>query len=60
MNLPAGRLEVFRDPMSDSDATFGWRYGLNVVLARGQHVAPLALPSAAIAVADLLSRVRTP
>jgi len=58
VNLPDDRLEVFRDPMPDSAATFGWRYGLNVVLGREQRVTPLALPAASIAVADLLSRIR--
>jgi Uma2 family endonuclease len=60
VNIPDGRLEVFRDPMPDSDATFGWRYGLTAALGREQRVTPLALPAAAIAVADLLPRVRTP
>ena len=59
VNLPDDRLEVFRDPMPDSDATFGWRYGLTVALGREQRVTPLALPTASIAVAELLSRLRT-
>ena len=59
VNLPDDRLEVFRAPLPDSDATFGWRYGLTVALSRDEHVTPLALPSASIAVADLLSRLRT-
>ena len=58
VNLPDDRLEVFRDPLSDSDATFGWRYGLTMALGRDQHVTPLALPSASIPVAERLSRIR--
>jgi Uma2 family endonuclease len=60
VNIPDRRLEVYRDPMPDSAATFGWRYGLAVTLGHEQHVTPLALPATSIAVAQLLGRLRTP
>jgi Uma2 family endonuclease len=60
VNIPDRRLEVYREPMPDAAATFGWRYGLAITLAHEQRVTPLALPAAAIAVAELLPRVRTP
>ena len=60
VNIRDRRLEVYRDPMPDAAASFGWRYGLAVTLAHDQHVIPLALPAAAIVVAELLPRLRTP
>jgi Uma2 family endonuclease len=59
VNIPDRRLEVYRDPVSDRAATFGWRYGFSSALGPEQPVRPLALPAASIAVAELLPRVRT-
>jgi len=59
VNIPDRRLEVYRDPIPDAAATFGWRYGLAVALTHEQRVTPLALPAASIAVAELLPRVTT-
>jgi len=60
VNLPDKRLEVYREPIPDVAAPFGWRYGSAISLGSDKVVSPLAAPAASIAVADLLSRVRTP
>ena len=56
VNIPDHRLEVYREPMPDSAATFGWRYGLTVALGPEQRVTPVALPEVSVAVVELLSR----
>src|SRR4051812_5890054 len=40
VNIPDRRLEIYRDPIPDSAATFGWRYGLTVALGPEQRVTP--------------------
>jgi Uma2 family endonuclease len=54
VDLPARRLEIHREPVRDASAPFGWRYGRTAALGGDQRVAPLAMASAEIAVADLL------
>ena len=54
VNLPDRRVEVYREPVTDGAATFGWRYGHSVTLGSDQRISPLAAPVAEIAVADLL------
>ena len=54
VNLPDRRVEVYRDPVPDAGAVFGWRYGRTIALRPDERVAPLAAPTAAISVADLL------
>jgi Uma2 family endonuclease len=54
VNLPDHVLEVYRQPTVDVAAPYGFRYGSVVTLRGGDSVSPLALPSAYIAVADLL------
>jgi len=54
LNLEARVLEVYREPIEDASATYGWRYGSREVLAVGSHVSPLAAPDATVRVADLL------
>jgi Uma2 family endonuclease len=54
VNLPARRLEVYRQPVPDDAAVFGWRYGQALTLGAEARVSPLAAPAAAINVADLL------
>ena len=54
VNLRDGHLEVYRDPLPDGAATFGWRYGRVVTLGRDQRVTPLARSEVSILVADLL------
>jgi Uma2 family endonuclease len=53
VNLVDPVLEVYRDPVGDAAASFGWRYQSVEVLERGAFVSPLALPGARIRVADL-------
>jgi Uma2 family endonuclease len=57
VNIPDHRLEVYRQPIPDGAATFGWRYGTASALGPEQHVTPLALTAASIAVVDLLPRL---
>jgi len=47
-------LEVHRTPTLAADAPFGWAFQEIQRLASGQSVSPLAVPRAAVAVADLL------
>jgi Uma2 family endonuclease len=54
VNLPDGLLEVYRDPIPDSSAAYGWRYRSVVSLTRADVVVPLAFPSAEISVRDFL------
>ena len=54
VNLPYRLVEVYREPIADGAAPFGWRYGRAVTLGPDDHVSPLTLPAVAIAVADLL------
>ena len=54
VNLPDRRLEVYRGPVSDGAAPFGWRYGTALALGPEDRVVPLAAPTVTITVADLL------
>ncbi len=54
VNLPDRRVEIYREPVPDGAAFFGWRYGHSATLGPDQRIAPLAAPAAEIAVADLL------
>ena len=54
VNLVDLQLEVYRKPHSDSAAPFGWSYAERFTGAPDQSVSPLEIPSAAVAVADLL------
>jgi Uma2 family endonuclease len=54
LNLVDRVLEVYREPVADPEAPFGWRYGRREVFDPSTTVAPLAAPQAAIRVADLL------
>ncbi|HEY2994319.1 MAG TPA: Uma2 family endonuclease [Methylomirabilota bacterium] len=54
VNLVDRVLEVYRDPIADDSATFGWSYRSVVILTPADAVVPLAFPAARIAVADLL------
>lgn len=55
LNLPDRVLEIYREPVADPTAPFGWRYARVEVFDASAHVAPLALPAARIAVASFLS-----
>lgn len=54
VNLADRLLEVYREPVPDSSATYGWRYRSVVSLRRADVVVPLAFPSARISVSDLM------
>jgi Uma2 family endonuclease len=53
VNLVRRRLEVFRRPISDSDAKLGWRYATKKIYDQGDAVAPLAARKSPVAVADM-------
>jgi Uma2 family endonuclease len=55
VNLVERVLEVFRDPEEDPTAPHGWRYRTLERLGPEAAVSLLALPSAQVAVSDLLS-----
>jgi Uma2 family endonuclease len=54
LNLVDRVLEVYREPIADAAAPFGWRYARVDVLRAEAHVTPLALPGARISVALFL------
>jgi Uma2 family endonuclease len=54
MNLVSRELEVHRDPVASAAALYGWEYRWVHSFGRRDCVAPLAAPSARIAVGDLL------
>ncbi len=54
VNLPERLLEVHREPVPSEAALLGFRYQQAAVLSETNTVAPLAAPTAGIAVADLL------
>lgn len=54
VNLPDRRLEVYRGPVPDGAAPFGWRYGTAAALGPDERIAPLAAPGGGVLVADLL------
>ncbi len=54
VNLVDRVLEVYRDPGLDAGAPYGWAYRVVLTHGPGEHVTPLAAPSARILVADFL------
>jgi Uma2 family endonuclease len=54
VNLVQRQLEVHRNPVVDPSKLFGFGYSSRVILDPGDVVAPLAVPNAPVAVADLL------
>lgn len=52
LNIPALRLEVYREPRQDAHAEFGWSYFVHLVLTREDTVTPVAV-SGSLTVADL-------
>lgn len=54
LNLVDRVLEVYRRPIPDPSALFGWRYAAKEVWGPESSVAPLAAPGAPILVSDLL------
>jgi hypothetical protein len=54
LNLPDRVLEVYRDPVAAPHAPYRYRYGATITLGPRDTASPLAAPTAAILVADLL------
>ncbi len=54
VNLVDNQVEVYRDPVPDAQAQYGWRYSSRTDLRGGDSISALALPQTAIPVADLL------
>lgn len=54
LNLVDRVLEVYREPVADAAAPFGWRYARRDVLDASAQVSPLAASASSIAVAHLL------
>lgn len=54
INLVDRVLEVYRQPVPDATAAFGWRYTSRQTLGPEASVAALAAPGARVSVADLL------
>jgi Uma2 family endonuclease len=47
-------LEIYRDPVADPSARYGWRYASVQIVVESGAATPLALPTVKIAVTDLL------
>jgi Uma2 family endonuclease len=54
VNLVDRTLEIYRHPVADPSAPFGWRYGSREVLGADASATPLAAPGASVAVGALL------
>jgi Uma2 family endonuclease len=54
VNLIDLQLEVYRRPQPDPAARLGWGYADRFSVSSGQSASPLEMPSAAVAVRDLL------
>jgi Uma2 family endonuclease len=54
VNLRRRVLEVYREPVADASARFGWKHDSVRILKAAASVSPLAMPTALVAVADLL------
>jgi Uma2 family endonuclease len=54
LNLVHRQVEVYRNPVPDSNQPYGFGYADVTVLGPNDYVSPLAAPQARIAVADLL------
>jgi len=54
VNLVDRALEIYRDPVRDPTAVYGWRYRSVTIMTPPASAVPLAFASSRIAVADLL------
>jgi Uma2 family endonuclease len=54
VNLVDNQVEVYRDPVPDSNEPYGFRYASRTDLRAGASINPVARPQVAVAVADLL------
>jgi len=53
LNLIDRILEVYREPVADPAAPFGWRYARREAFDLAAHIAPLASPGSSISVSLL-------
>lgn len=61
LNLVDRQLEVYRNPVPDPTHVFKFRYSSVAVLHPGESVAPVAVPTAGVEVAQIMPRMpRTP
>lgn len=58
INLRRRQVEVFRRPVADEEAKYGFSYADRLIFKEGELVTPLAKPTASIAVADVLPRLK--
>lgn len=54
LNVPQRQIEVHRDPIPDAAEPYGHRYASRTDIQAGGSVSPLAMPTATVAVNDLL------
>ncbi len=54
LNLKDRRLEVYRRPIKDKNAFYGFNYGDRLIFTEEDSVSPLANPKAKIKIADIL------
>jgi Uma2 family endonuclease len=54
VNLRDEQIEIFRTPIVDASALFGYAYGSKATLKAGQQISPQAKPDSMIKVADML------
>lgn len=54
LNLVDSVLEIYRAPVADASAAYGWTYGSRTVLGPDAAATPLAVPAASIPVRSLL------
>jgi len=54
LNLIERVVEVYRNPVADATAPFGWRYARLEVFDASARVMPLTMPGSSVRVADLL------
>jgi Uma2 family endonuclease len=54
LNLEDRVLDLYREPVRDASAPFGWRYSEREICDASARVSPLAAPGASIRVGDLL------
>jgi Uma2 family endonuclease len=53
LNLVDRVLEVYREPVADASAPFGWRYARSETFDAATRVSPLAVPGSSISVTQL-------
>jgi Uma2 family endonuclease len=54
INVVDDQVEIYRNPVRDEQAAFGWKYAPALVRKRGEHVDLLAAPGRLIEVARML------